>query len=693
MSRLGDFTRAIQRVLVRVQGLARGVLGRFFPLEERQDPQLLTREVPEEAEILPDDGASPAEELTPKEPEAVLPVEAPAEDSRGRVASTDSPTAGARATDQEAPAVSMAEVAAPPDGEDGENALAVSEPEQSTNDGGPGAVVGALTVLDDAALAEDPVRVLAGGPQSRETPLRVVEDAEVGEPVLLADSLAEGGIGRTPVPSLLNDEEAVEVGAREGSRLRVRPTGEPDAATSPIGVDEEVGGLLGARGVEADHVPVTVGEDEVREDGAGLSPEGHSRRAEPATAHVEDAAVGDDTAVGGAGIRDTAVGGDAAVGDETAIRDDTAVDGAASEVHQARVDSSHGPDVEGSVQAAGGVAAGREKRHQSERSRSVRKHERSIPAKNLVSSARRHRLTKGSPARKARGLRMALGEDRIRSIVESLLLISPEPVPVARLVEVIRIEDPQTEEETIRASIDDLVDNYGKPDRPLARGFRVEEVAGGLQLRTVAENAPFVRRYLAAKPQRLSKAALETLSIVAYRQPVTKPEIETIRGVDAGAALRSLLDRELVKIIGKRDEVGRPLIYGTTPYFLEFFSLKALGELPTLREFHELDEASMEEVSALDGAAPTVQELAEAAHFLVEREDDPDLEALDEAVKAAEAAKKAADLALDPTGAAAPEGGVDDTKIPDHAANPPDPPDDEGDAPSEKEAPSAEEPT
>lgn len=316
---------------------------------------------------------------------------------------------------------------------------------------------------------------------------------------------------------------------------------------------------------------------------------------------------------------------------------------------------------------------------------------------------------------------MALDIERLCSVIESLLLIAPEPVPVARLIEVIRIEDPDTSEEDVRAAAAGLVNAYaetGQPPRPvsdggtpngaathdeapadglegegseaaakrdeseetegstglpsegaglervveadaeeippllsqgegglIARGFRVEEVGGGLQLRTVAQNAAFVRRYLAAKPQRLSKAALETLSIVAYRQPVTKPDIEGIRGVDAGASLRGLLDRDLIKIVGKKDEVGRPLLYGTTQFFLEFFSLKALSELPTLREFHELDEASLEEVSALDDA-PSVKDLAEAAQFLVQREDDPDLAALDQAVKAADAAKAAAEEAL-----------------------------------------------
>lgn len=255
---------------------------------------------------------------------------------------------------------------------------------------------------------------------------------------------------------------------------------------------------------------------------------------------------------------------------------------------------------------------------------------------------------------------MALAEERVRSIVESLLLISPDPVPVARLVEVIRIEDPQTEEEEIRAAIARLLEAYDRPDRALARGFRVEDVAGGLQLRTVAENAPFVRRFLAAKPQRLSKAALETLSIVAYRQPVTKPEIEAIRGVDAGAALRSLLDRDLVKIVGKKDEVGRPLLYGTTAAFLEFFTLKSLTDLPTLREFHELDEASVEEVAALDGAPPSLKDLAEAAKFMVDRDDDPDLEALDRAVEAAEAAREAAEAALSPEARPAEDGRAGD---------------------------------
>src|SRR5262245_10800992 len=107
-----------------------------------------------------------------------------------------------------------------------------------------------------------------------------------------------------------------------------------------------------------------------------------------------------------------------------------------------------------------------------------------------------------------------LPEERLHSVIESLVLLSPEPIQVARIIEVIRIEDPQTEEETIRNAVQSLLQKYQETTRPIARGFRIEEIAGGLQFRTVAENAQYVRRYLAAKPNKLTKASLETLSII-----------------------------------------------------------------------------------------------------------------------------------------------------------------------------------
>ncbi|MGF1509560.1 MAG: SMC-Scp complex subunit ScpB [Myxococcota bacterium] len=245
---------------------------------------------------------------------------------------------------------------------------------------------------------------------------------------------------------------------------------------------------------------------------------------------------------------------------------------------------------------------------------------------------------------------MGLPEERLHAIIESILLISPDPIPVARIVEVVRIEDAETEDGDVKAAIRSLVRSYADPDRSWARGIRIDEVAGALQFRTAPENADFVRRFLAAKPQRLTKPSLETLSIIAYRQPCTKPEIEAIRGVDAGAAIRGLLDRDLVRIVGKKEEVGRPILYGTTPYFLEFFGLKALSELPSLREYHELDEAHQQQVDDLDSPPTSLRDLAEAASFLVEQDQvDADLDALDHALHTAEKVGMASDRRQDPT--------------------------------------------
>ncbi len=140
-------------------------------------------------------------------------------------------------------------------------------------------------------------------------------------------------------------------------------------------------------------------------------------------------------------------------------------------------------------------------------------------------------------------------------------------------------------------------------------GVQVMQAAGGWQLRTNPENVAWVSRILAGKPPRLSRALLETLAIVAYRQPITRPEIDEIRGVDCGPVLKTLLDRSLVRMIGKKEEVGRPILYGTTPEFLRTFSLRDLTELPTLREFHELGEAEMAKVAA---ATPRRRPRAEA---------------------------------------------------------------------------------
>lgn len=181
-------------------------------------------------------------------------------------------------------------------------------------------------------------------------------------------------------------------------------------------------------------------------------------------------------------------------------------------------------------------------------------------------------------------LRSVEGEasPRLVSIIESLLFSASKPLSVRDLRKVLQ----ETSQHQIQLALRHLL------EVTKTRGVMLAQVAGGFQLRTHPDNAVWVQKMLQAKPTRLSRTQIETLAIVAYRQPVTRPEIDDIRGVDSGAVLRSLLERELVQIVGKKDEPGRPLLYGTTVRFLEFFNLRGLRDLPTLRDFRDLSEES-----------------------------------------------------------------------------------------------------
>lgn len=198
-----------------------------------------------------------------------------------------------------------------------------------------------------------------------------------------------------------------------------------------------------------------------------------------------------------------------------------------------------------------------------------------------------------------------LSPERIRAVLQSLLFVSDKPQDLNQLYEATGIE---------RELIEKALHKLAGTHREGVSGIVLYEVSGGWQFRTDPGSAEYVRRYLRVKPQRLTRAAVETLAIIAYRQPVTRPEIEDIRGVDCGAVIKALLDRKLIKILGKKEDVGRPILYGTTKEFLEFFALKDLAALPTLREFHELTEEHQEIV---EGEAPrpkaegTVAELAD----------------------------------------------------------------------------------
>ena len=170
--------------------------------------------------------------------------------------------------------------------------------------------------------------------------------------------------------------------------------------------------------------------------------------------------------------------------------------------------------------------------------------------------------------------------EEIKSVIESLLFVAEAPLTVQRLGEVLE----GVAKEDIRSTLDELHAEL-EANR---RGVRLVEVAEGYQLRTAKVNADWVKKFLGGRPARMGRATLETLAIIAYRQPITRAEIEAIRGVDVDGVINTLLDRSLIRAVARKDVPGRPFLYGTTPEFLQLFNLKDLTHLPTLKEMTEM---------------------------------------------------------------------------------------------------------
>jgi segregation and condensation protein B len=164
----------------------------------------------------------------------------------------------------------------------------------------------------------------------------------------------------------------------------------------------------------------------------------------------------------------------------------------------------------------------------------------------------------------------------IKDIIESLLFVADTPLTVDRIKRVF----PDTDAKEIKIALKQLAEEYDTRKG----GFYLREVAGGFQFCTRPEHKEWIRRFVQPNPKRFSKAALETLAIIAYKQPIIRADIEHIRGVDCGGILRMLLERKLIRILGRKEIPGRPLIYATTKEFLEIFDLKDLKDLPTLKE-------------------------------------------------------------------------------------------------------------
>ena len=171
-------------------------------------------------------------------------------------------------------------------------------------------------------------------------------------------------------------------------------------------------------------------------------------------------------------------------------------------------------------------------------------------------------------------------DNALKLIVESLLFASGEPLTPQQINSIL----PEQNLKEIRTVLGELQKEY----KALKRSFAIREVAKGFQFYTLSRFRPYIAGLLSSRQFRLSRPALETLAIVAYRQPIIRHEIEQLRGVDVGGILKMLLKRGLVRIVGRKHLPGRPIVYGTTRKFLEVFDLKDLSSLPTLKEIEEL---------------------------------------------------------------------------------------------------------
>lgn len=265
---------------------------------------------------------------------------------------------------------------------------------------------------------------------------------------------------------------------------------------------------------------------------------------------------------------------------------------------------------------------------------------------------------------------------RVQAVVEALLFAAEKPLEVDALAETTRFS-----REQIESALGGLGDRYAAG----AGGVALTQVGGRWQFRTDPQVGAYVRRMLQVKPMRLTRAALETLAMIAYRQPITRPELEELRGVDCGAVTKALLERKLVRILGKKDEPGRPLLYGTSKEFLDLFNLRDLTQLPTLREFQELSEENRKIVEEEAPGAPPVAGLTALAHDpeLVHKmaqaahESDAALDQLEKAMEVADETTRTAAAVLAPP-PPPPEAGAQPSPAPPPPAAQPSAPADDG---------------
>lgn len=224
---------------------------------------------------------------------------------------------------------------------------------------------------------------------------------------------------------------------------------------------------------------------------------------------------------------------------------------------------------------------------------------------DLSAGAEPAELSSVEAAPEDNGAVQAIAERELRGIVESLLFVSPEPLSVQRLVAIMG--------DVTKADVAQALRGLGEELEQEGRGVRLVEIAGGFRLVTKQEYSTWIKRLDKTKSAaKLSRSALESLAIIAYKQPIVKSEIEEIRGVETSGVVRTLLERKLVRIVGRKEVPGRPIMYGTTKFFLEHFGLNDLTQLPPLREFTELGESdqSLLPMETMEVTMPTPAEEA-----------------------------------------------------------------------------------
>lgn len=225
----------------------------------------------------------------------------------------------------------------------------------------------------------------------------------------------------------------------------------------------------------------------------------------------------------------------------------------------------------------------------------------------------------------------------LEAMLEALIFVSKEPLNPEQMAELLHLSEKEPPLSEIKKAIKSLFAKWQDPARSYGRGIALHRIAQGYIFATAPEFGAMVKKIAQKKPIELTKAQIEVLSIVAYRQPITRVDVDEIRGVDSSFAIKRLMQLKLLKILGKSEGLGRPLLYGTTKHFLEFFSLNSLNDLPTLKQFESLGQDDEPEKIDLSSERVSIKDLfmgSSGSMFSedVQRLSDEALKSLDDAL-------------------------------------------------------------